>query len=646
MIIFEGKRCIMKRKLIGVILSDATADYPRKVLRGIIKQAKEYDYNVAVFSTFIKSEGTSKHRIGEKNIFNLPNYDLFHGIIFMPDSIRLDNVVYEVYEDLKKNCKCPVVCADMMNLDLPRIPIDEIHDFKSIVEHFIKEHKFTKINCLTGVKGSIQAELRLKGYKEALLENNIPIEENRIMYGDFWRTSGRLLVNELLSSGEPLPEAIVCGNDYMAITVCDALKEKGIKVPDDVCVSGYDNVREANLNTPSITTIKTPLEKIGRRCVSYIHDITLEDSNKDTSILYGDIVYAESCGCKSDLHYDKEVLMREKNYQYEINSIKDEITDMNMMGENLIGVSTIEELFERLREQVYLLKDYKDFFLCLCYNWNEVTDIHSEDNYMVNGYSDIMRLEVAYKNREYQPNQKEFHVSQMLPDLFDMNDTMQTYYFVPVHYEDRCFGYAVITYGDELTIYDYNYRSWVRNVNSSLEIVRVQNNLRWYHDRLDEIAIRDALTGVYNRRGLERYSNEIFENCVKNKAFFILFVSDLDDLKKINDNYGHIHGDKALLAVTKAFQSIQVEDAICARTGGDEFVLVFRREYTLQEVINIKESIHEYLYKYSKKHIKGYEVTVSIGIYYGVPDEKMTLNDCHSLADKNMYYEKSSKKIY
>lgn len=635
----------MKRKLIGVILSDATAEYPRKVLRGIIKQAKEYDYNVSVFSTFIKSEGTFKHGVGEMNIFNLPNYDMFHGIIFMPDSIHLDNVVYEVYDNLKKNCTCPVVCADMTNIDLPHIPTDETEDFKRIVEHFIHEHKFTRINCLTGIKGSFQAELRLLGYKKALEENKIPIDETRIMYGDYWRTSGRVLVDELINSKEPLPEAIVCGNDYMAITVCDALKEKGIRVPEDVCVSGYDNLREANLNTPSITTLRTPLEQIGRSCVQYIHDMTLDVPSRDISILYGDIVYAESCGCKSDLHYDKEVLMREKNYQYEINSIKDEISDMNMMGENLIGVSTIDEFFNRLRDQVFLLKDFKDFFLCLCSNWNEVTDINTEDNYKVVGYSDIMRLEVVYKNREHQSIRQEFHISQMLPELFEMNDTMQTYYFVPVHFEDRCFGYAVITYGDDLKIYDYNFRSWVRNVNSGLEIVRVQNNLRWYHNRLDEIAIRDSLTGIYNRRGLERYSNDIFQNCVDTKSFFILFVSDLDDLKKINDTYGHIHGDKAILAVTKAFQRIKAEDAIFARTGGDEFVLVFRREYTLHEIIRIKESIHEYLHTYSKKHIKGYEVTVSIGVYYGVPDGNMTLSDCHSLADKNMYYEKSNKKL-
>lgn len=265
---------------------------------------------------------------------------------------------------------------------------------------------------------------------------------------------------------------------------------------------------------------------------------------------------------------------------------------------------------------------------------------------MIKGYSDIMRLEVVFKDREYQSIQQEFHISQMLPDLFEMNETMQTYYFVPVHFEDRCFGYAVITYGEEFKIYDYNYRSWVHNVNSSLEIVRVQNNLRWCHDRLDEIAIRDSLTGIYNRRGLERYANDIFLNCVKNKTFFILFLSDLDDLKKINDNYGHNYGDKALLAVTKAFQSIQVEDVIFARTGGDEFVLVFRREYTLQEIILMRDSIHEYLSKYSKKHFKGYEVTVSIGIYYGIPDEKMTLSDCNSVADKNMYYEKSNKKHF
>lgn len=631
------------RKLIGVILSDVTAEYSRRILRGIIRQANEYDYNVAIFSTFIKTEGTTRHKIGEKNIFQLPNYQMFDGIIVVPDTIRLEGLASEVVGDIIKKCKCPVVCGDMFFSPIHHIQTDEGFDFKHMVEHFIREHKFTRINCLTGPRGVMQSELRLSGYKSALLENGLPFEEERVWYGDFWRQSGKDMVEALLKGNTPLPEAIVCANDYMAITVCEALKEKGIRVPEDICVSGYDNVREANLNTPSITTIMPPLEGIGRRCVSYIHEV-IEEIEKDESTLYGSIVFAESCGCKFDNPYDKNILMKEKNYQYVLDNMKDDFTVMNLMGENLIGVSTLEELLKGLCEHTYLLKDYNDFYLCLCNNWDSIGEDEEEGNYLVSGYTETMRLELIFENKEYANKQDEFPVSIMLPDLYKEHDSNKIYYFVPVHFKDRCFGYGVFSFGNQVKILDYTYRSWVRNINNSLEFVRVQNNLRWCYDRLDEIAIRDALTGVYNRRGLERYMYNIYNQCILDKTPFIMMVGDLDDLKIINDEYGHIEGDRAIQVVTKAFKSIKSQDTILARTGGDEFVLIMNGNYSIEEVYQIKQDIHTYLDNVNTLATYPYKIGVSIGLYYGIPKEKGSFNECHSIADRNMYIEKSKRK--
>lgn len=632
------------RKLIGVIVSDVSAEYSRRTVRGIIRQAKEYDYNVAVFSTFIQSEGTDKHKTGEKNIFRLPNYELFDGFIVMPNSIKIDGAAQEVIDDLKERCTCPVVCGDTFNSFLYQIPIDEKSDFKTMVEHFIIKHKFTKINCLTGPKGVIHSELRLEGYKEALKEHNLLVEENRIWYGDFKRESGKEMVEAMLKSTEPLPEAIVCANDYMAITVCKALKEAGIRVPEDISVSGYDNVREANLNTPSITTLMPPNENIGRRCVKYIHQIIEGHEESDGSVLSGDIVFAESCGCKIDNAYDRSILIKQKNYQYVLDTMKDEFSLMNLMGEHLSGVSTLEDLIAGLKEHIYLLKDYKDFYLCLCDKWDAAGE--EEDNYLISGYTKTMRMEFAHKNGEYIQGGYEFPVEQMLPDLFEAHDKMHTYFFSPIHFKDRCFGYGVLSIGDGLHLLDYTYRSWIRNVNNGLEFVRVQNNLRWFYNKLDEIAIRDALTGAFNRRGLERYINPVFSKMIEEKQPFVMMVGDLDNLKKINDSFGHMEGDKAIQAVTRAFSSLQSADTVLARTGGDEFVLAFRDSYSYEQVEAFRQSIYYYLHKLNEELQYPYLVSVSIGIYYGVPEEGSSISECHSIADHNMYKEKSMKKEF
>ncbi len=639
-----GKFVKKKRKLIGVILSDVTAEYRESLLKGIITQAKKYDYNVAVFATFVKDQGTHKHKIGEANIFSLPNYDRFDGIIFTPDNIRIEGAAAKLEEDLKKKCKCPVICADGGKSSFPKIPTADREDVRELVNHFIKVHGFRNINCLTGPRHSADAELRLQGYMDALAENNIPIDLNRIRYGDFWKPSGVTFVDDIMNGLIPFPEAIVCTNDYMAISVCDTLAEYGLRVPEDVCVSGYDNSKVARKNSPILTTITMPVEGIGRRAVKAIHESIEGIKDKDQSILHGELVLSESCGCINKRNDSNNVVEKSVNYQIELDTVKEDFYAMNFMGEDLIGVSTLEDFFDGLKIHLSMLKDYNDFYLCLCEDWDAVGKAE-DDLYLKQGYTKNMNLEIAVKNREYDKDHFSFPAQDMLPELYNENEHSRTFFFVPVHFKDRCFGYAVLTYSNPFRIYDYTYRSWIQNINNSLEFVRVQNNLRWCYDRLDEIAVSDPLTGIYNRRGFDRFAGAIFQSSIINRKPFVLLMGDLDNLKKINDNYGHAEGDRALIAVAKAFKSVHKNDSIYARIGGDEFVLAIHGDCSKERAEQYKQRIYHYLDKYNSEKHMPYLVSTSIGIYYDIPDPDMTIHECIGLADKLMYKEKRSKNL-
>ncbi len=631
-----------KRKLIGVLLSEVTGEYREHLLRGIITQAKEYDYNVAVFATFVKVEGTYGHNQGEANIFQLPNYDKFDGIIFAPDTIRVDGASARVEADLHKRCKCPVICADMGVSSFPRIPKDDREDMRRLVNHFIKDHGFRSINCLTGPRTFTEAELRLQGYKDALAENNIPIDINRIRYGDFWRDSGVGFVDDIMNGLIPFPEAIVCTNDYMAITVCNTLEEYGLRVPDDVCVSGYDNIKAARHNSPTITTVEMPIADIGRRSVKAIHEVISGIEDRDDSVLHGELILGESCGCINSEENRKNAFEKAVNYQLELEGAKEDFYAMSIMGENLIGISDLGEFFIGLKRHFDLLKDYNEFYLCLCEDW----DGKNEDNdcYRRNGYSDNMIQELAVKNQQFILEKNVFPSKEMLPALFAETEHRRTFYFVPVHFKDRCFGYAVLAYRDNFKSFDFTYRSWIQNINNSLEFVRVQNNLRWCYDRLDEIAVSDALTGIYNRRGFDRYAGNIFTHCVEEQKPFLLLIGDLDNLKRINDNFGHTEGDRALITVAEAFKSIRDDNAVYARIGGDEFVTVLNGDYTKEQAEQYKQKIYQYLDSINRENRYPYLIGTSIGIYYGIPDAEMSINDCIDTADKLMYTEKHKKK--
>lgn len=95
---------------------------------------------------------------------------------------------------------------------------------------------------------------RLGGYLDEYSSRNIKINENNIFYGDFWYSGGEKLADSIASGEVPMPEAVICASDHMAIGLVRRLTEKGIKVPDQIIVTGYDATIEAALNSITVTT--------------------------------------------------------------------------------------------------------------------------------------------------------------------------------------------------------------------------------------------------------------------------------------------------------------------------------------------------------------------------------------------------------
>ena len=96
-----------------------------------------------------------------------------------------------------------------------------------MVRHVIQDHGARKINMLAGFKNNLYSQMRIEQYKKVLAENGIPFEEERLGYGDFWDRPARREMQRFLNSNLPMPDAIVCANDAMAIVACDMLHDAG-----------------------------------------------------------------------------------------------------------------------------------------------------------------------------------------------------------------------------------------------------------------------------------------------------------------------------------------------------------------------------------------------------------------------------------
>lgn len=153
----------------------------------------------------------------------------------------------------------------------------------------------------------------------------------------------------------------------------------------------------------------------------------------------------------------------------------------------------------------------------------------------------------------------------------------------------------------------------------------------------------DPGTGIFNKRAINEYAIEKIEECVVKKKSMYLAVMDIDDFKKINDNYGHMFGDEVLAKLAETIRGVLNYRGFCGRFGGDEFMIVFDCVADEQVLRNIIKTITKNLYFAFNGDKRNIPVTTSWGIAK-FPDNGQNLEELFAVADKALYIAKKKGK--
>lgn len=628
------------RKTIGVFMSQVYVEFQNNLCKGISTRAMELNYNVAFFTNF-GGYGQEAYDIGERNIANLPQYEDLDGIILVPDTIVVQGLETYIEEQIKNRAKCPVVSIRRKIDDYYNVMIDDTTVIEEIIVHFIEKHGFTRINFLAGPKDFPDSEKRLESYKQILTKHQIPIEEERIYYGDFWKREGIKAVDQWLSSPLERPQAIICANDYMAITVCSALRAKGISVPEDIAVSGCDDLEDAAEYSPSITTARMPIFEMGIEAVEKIHKHNLKMEQPKDSYMRTITIYRESCGCKKNWYQESNEIRI--NHIALRESLTTAMAHNAYMSTALTGLNKLTEVTEKIWYYIYENAGFTHFCLCFKNDWNNYHRNENEEE-ILSSDDEEMLMEMGHKNRVGYSYIK-FMKSELVPPEFSEDQPM-VYYFAILHHQENCFGYVAIRF-ENIQTYELAFQAWLINVCNALENVRVHSELNRLMYKLEDMYIRDDLTDLYNRRGLDILGQKYLKRCFDEHVNFMVFTADMDKLKYINDNYGHAKGDIAIKVVADALQQAADDDEICMRFGGDEFMAI-GLDYDENKLNNFINKFVELLDKFNQETNYDFKVYVSYGTNLIIPEEKTTVEECLLLADARMYqqkYEKEIKKI-
>ena len=164
-----------------------------------------------------------------------------------------------------------VSASSCENTPYPSVRIDNIGASKKVVSYLIGlGHK--KIGVISGLHDNPHTIDRFKGYKLALEEANIPFDESLVVEGDFNYWSG-LNATEYFARMEEMPTAVFCMNDEMAIAATKGFMDKGYKVPEDISVTGFDDMEVSRYCSPTLTTVAQPAEKIGIKSAELLFDL-------------------------------------------------------------------------------------------------------------------------------------------------------------------------------------------------------------------------------------------------------------------------------------------------------------------------------------------------------------------------------------
>ena len=162
--------------------------------------------------------------------------------------------------------------------------------------------------------------------------------------------------------------------------------------------------------------------------------------------------------------------------------------------------------------------------------------------------------------------------------------------------------------------------------------------LQMDNTELNEISMIDSLTGSFNRRGFEEMGKEAIKLSIKMGAGGLIFFADMNDLKKINDNYGHEMGDTAIKLEAQIFKTVFRQNDVIGRLGGDEFAGVIPG-LPFEHLKKTKEALKQACKSVSKENNLPFEISISFGaVEYG-PDN-CNLQQLLKAADKEQYKEK------
>ena len=270
---------------IGLLLTDISGDFFAPLLSGVDMAVRERGYDLLISSTRESAQKVTDLPVGPHNS---------DGVLVFATSMG-----EECLRALARQ-GFPMVLIHRTppaGVEMPCVTVENKAASFDIVKHLIDVHGRRRIVFLRGPQDHEDSYWRERGYREALEASGIEVDPALITSGGFYRRTAYASIKALLAEGIPF-DGVFSGDDEAAVGVLIALKEAGLRVPEDVSVVGFDDQRMSPYLSPPLTTVRAPTREVGRVATHHLIDLIEGKEVPPLTLLPTEIVIRHSCGCR------------------------------------------------------------------------------------------------------------------------------------------------------------------------------------------------------------------------------------------------------------------------------------------------------------------------------------------------------------
>lgn len=552
-------------KIIAVCLTKIQDEFTYEFMDALYQTVRGSEYRCMLFNSFSDFYDHDTYDHGAKAIYKLINFDIVDALVIKSNCFYDEQLVDELIHSAKEKHVPIVLINGEEEGCFSVIPSCE-KALGALVEHVIQVHHKKKLFFLSGKRNEKHSIEREKIFKDTLTRCGISPDTAKIGYGDFWYEPAEQAVDQWIAEGD-LPEAIICANDAMAIAVCQRLKKQGIRVPEDIVVTGFDGLRSFQFAKPALSTCTKAPEVLAGKCLTMIREAIEE--NREPYCDYDEYVLniQESCGCQMTSKPDYRLCADQLNAR--IREMENHEQHILYWIDRVVETSDMESIGDKLHS--YILPDsLVSINSDLLLDSRKSRTVGEEDPFTED------MIVISSKNNDFCSGRYElYQTSQMYPELAEHIAEDVMYVFQSVYTEDMVCGYYVAKATDLISEATKIHRV-SKIMNLAFGLIFSKKKQEDISKSLNEMQYRDPVSGVWNLKGLVEKMKESYES--RRKSGMAVSVYNIPKYEYIYQNYGLQDVEEMIRLTVDALQLANVSKTLIARIADDSFVVINEAE--------------------------------------------------------------------